>query len=102
MVVTQYLDLSNRWLFYPLSFQAVLKKGLSNDERFCFLKNLKEELQRSMKCLTTAPDGRVWGGPEMYRMVLKQQGPVCLLRVTDKKAQDLKGGTQSSAIICFW
>lgn len=63
---------------------------------------LKEELQRSIKCLTTASDDRVWGGPEMYRMALKQEGPVCLLRVADKKAQDLKGDTQGSAITCFW
>lgn len=37
----------------------------------------------------------------MYRMVLKQEGPVCVLRVTDKKAQDIQGGTQSSAVTFF-
>lgn len=60
LVVSQYLGLNSRWLFYPLQFQAVLKKGLSNDASFCFIKNLEEQLQRSMKCLTTASDGRVW------------------------------------------
>lgn len=41
-------------------------------------------VQRSIKCLITASDSKVeYGeGPEMYRMVFKQKGPVCLLRMT--------------------
>lgn len=65
--------LEQQVVILPTVIPGSTKKGLSNDASFCFLKNLKERLQRSMKCLSTASDGRVWGGPEMYRMVLKQK-----------------------------
>lgn len=38
----------------------------------------------------------------MYRRVFKQKGPVCLLRMTDEKAQDLQGVIQDSSVTHFW
>jgi len=78
-------------------------RGLSNHTRLSF-RGLKEQLQRNRKCLMAASDskGEYGKGPEMYRMVFKQKGPVCLLRITDKRTQDLQGVIQNSAITCFW
>lgn len=63
-----------------------------------------KRFQRGIKCLITASDSKVEyrEGPEMCRMVVKQKGPVCLLRMTDEKAQDLQGVIQNSSIACFW
>lgn len=88
--------------FICCNFQAALR-SLSNSVVLSF-KNLKEQLQRGIKCLITASDskGEYGEGPEMYRMVFKQKGPVCLRRMTGEKAQDLQGVTQNSSITCFW
>lgn len=42
--------------------------------------------------------GRAWN----VQSDLEAEGPVGVLRVMEKKAQDLQGGTQSSAITYFW
>lgn len=93
-----------RYCFTCCNFHAAFKiRGLSNNAS-CSFRNLKEQLQRSIKCLIAASDskGEHGEGLEMYRMIFKQKDPVYLLRMTDEKAQDLQGVIQNSSITCFW